>query len=324
MTMTMTMTVTMKRCLAIICFILCYQATQALAEQHLVFDVPPHGGTYEVPVLPGKVAVLYFPSKVTGFIHGQDWGVKVQVMGQIAVLEIEDKVPAFAMSAQCQEFIVAISIKPVTDPAAAAMQVQFRAQTQQQLIDQRVAEALAVKEVALRQALEAERAAERARLLAEQNKLDSMRAQIKHERTNLDQVIGQHARKLVAAAINRRHETKHFKAIVRSSEHVIIRITQLIWLGDDVYVPVEIENRGDRNYRIAHIELRDSKHRYPFIAVIPTEGHKKILGLARGDSTVHGVIVIPNAVDIRTGKLELIFTQVDNHSTLDTRIPLHD
>jgi hypothetical protein len=290
----------MKRWLAIITMgimalaILCCRAATATAAEQLVFDVPPEGGIYEIPVHSRHLTVLYFPSPVTSFVHGQSHAVKVEQRQHILTVELGAAATVTSMSVECARFRVGVLLRPVRDPAEAAVQVQFRGQSEQQ----RVA---------------AEVAAEVAAQIAERRtELDRQQAEIERAREILRrdtaQEITRRARIMVAGALRQRHRETAISAVARKGVYLIIRVNAVIWLGDDAYLRVSVQNRGSAMYRIASVGLRAAARERAAEFVFPNAGLDHVAGVVLASSTEHGILVIPDAAPLMGQPVEIVFT----------------
>jgi hypothetical protein len=279
---------TMTRALSIACLLIGVLASEAAASHQLIFDVPPEGGMFEIPVHPARLTVLYFPAPVSSFVHGNTEGARIKRQQHILTVEVAPGSPAISMSVDCSLFRVGLLLRPVDDPKDVAVQVQFRDLSGRALIEAEVAKRMELR---------------RAELDMENAKLDAQRAEIERTRQQLDHVIEERARMLIAAGMGKRLDIERVKATTRNRDHVIVRVREIVWLGEDAYIRLSIQNRGDRPYPIMDASLTADQIGYPAHLVRPGTG--KELTQVPAEGVEQAILVIPKAAALGRETVEL-------------------
>jgi hypothetical protein len=267
----------MKRWLIVVLLLLCGRAAPAAAAEQLVFDVPPEGGIYDIPVYPGLLTVLYFPAPVTGFVHGESSGLRIAQRQHILTVELDSVAAPTSMSVECERFRIGVLLRPVPAPEQAAVQVQFRDQSEQQRVAAEVA---------------AQIAARRAEI--EQQRADLVRAR-KTYRRDLARYSARRVRLGAAAAMREHHRSAEVRALARKGVYLIMRVREIVWLGDDAYLRLSIQNRGSSIYRIDRFEARVAGRSRSVELSFPNAGIDGVAGVVPAHATERGVLVIPGA-----------------------------
>jgi hypothetical protein len=142
--------------------------------------------------------------------------------------------------------------------------------------------------------------------------LDRRQAEIERAREVLRrdtaQEITRRARTMVAGALRQRHHEKAMSAVMRKGVDLIIRVRAVIWLGDDAYLRVSVQNRGSEMYRIASVGLRAAARQRAAEFVFPDAGLDHVAGVVPAHSTEHGILVIPDAAPLMGQPIEIVFT----------------
>lgn len=291
----------MKRYVIFLCLLLWGHTARAGTPRQLTIDVPPAGGVYEVPVRAGYLTIIYFPANITSFVHGQTEKVRVQQRQHILTVEVDPAAPPTTMSVECPLFRIGILLRPVTGEEPPVIQVQFRDQTQQQKVASEVAKQLEP----LQAALEAER------------------DELARRRDDLDQAILHRARRLVARALRTRYQTRPLSVIRRNDAHVIVRVTEVVWVGDDAFVRLSIQNRGTRPFRIDRVRAMAGDVPHPAAIDAPAMEREDLRGMVVASTTAPAVLLLPGAASLMGEVVDISFLDSEQRSTLSMRLPLH-
>lgn len=277
----------MRRWLIVVLLMVCARAAPAVAGEQLVFDVPPEGGIYEVPVYPGTVTVLYFPAPVTGFIHGQSSGLRIAQRHHILTVELDAAAAPTSMSVECERFRVGVLLRPVSAPEQAAVQVQFRDQSEQQRVAAEVA---------------AQLAARRAEIEQQRAELERARQAYRRE---VARDSARRARLGAAVAMRERHHITAMRAMARKGVYRIVRVHAIAWLGKDAYLQISIQNRDSSMYRIDRVEGRADGKPCAVELSFPDAGVAGVAGVVPAHATERGVLIIPGAESLMDKPVEL-------------------
>src|SRR5690606_35249171 len=83
----------------------------------------------------------------------------------------------------------------------------------------------------------------------------SLRAELMRKITTLDRIVDTRTHERVARALLRDHRIIPVRAMARTDEHLVVRLRKIIWIGDDAYLELELENPSREPYRVEAVEV---------------------------------------------------------------------
>ena len=214
-------------------------ARPAAAQKACDLLLPPSGGSFEIAIHPAYLTSIQFPEKLGSAKTSDLSEYEIRPDGDRGLLIRPKSVKAGAANINLTTGAVRLSVnlRTVDDSKDACAIVTFKATTEEDARNQAIDAAVAARTAAL--------AAELAALKAEQAK--QLRAQ-------LDATI--------AARSIARLDVVRLKAVERNSAGIVAWVLRAVYLGDDVIVNLEIENRSGAAFQVAAVELQvDGKDR---------------------------------------------------------------
>jgi hypothetical protein len=122
-------------------------------------------------------------------------------------------------------------------------------------------------------------------------------AELEKARLQMPQEIDTRARTQMADRMLARFETQSLRAIERTNDNVVIRITQAAVVGPDVYVRFEIQNREGLRYVLRDVEVSAGKTRVPGLIRVDKSASTDLpnaIAVVEGKETrASGIVVIP-------------------------------
>jgi hypothetical protein len=235
------------------------------------------GGTFDVAVHPAIVTVLYFPGAVTSAINSDDRRFSVKVMGDSVVLRPVQGIAADAeanLTLATEAVKVSVMLRIAERPSDAVAQVFFRKRAEVEAFNARVA--------------------------AEVDRLHhGLVAHFDARHRALDREVLRETEGNIIERLLRRHAILDLGRIARNDHNVIVRVQRGVWVGNELYLYFEIQNRGSEPYQLAHVQVigyepkKDHAGALEFRASVrPSEG---LLGLVPMDERGHGIVCVRDA-----------------------------
>jgi hypothetical protein len=251
------------------------QGTHA-GYRELLVDVNK-GGTFDIEVHPAIVTVLYFPGPVTGAIGSDERRFSVRVMGDSVVLRPVPGIPADAqanLTLATEAFKVSVMLRIAKRPSDAVAQVFFRKRAEVEAFNARVA--------------------------AEVERIQRGLAEHYEQRhRGLDREVLRETEENIIERLLRRHAILDLGRIARNDHNVIVRVERGVWVGNELYLYFEIQNRDSEPYQLARVQVtgydpkKDHAGALEFRASVrPFEG---LLGLVPMDERGHGIVCVRDA-----------------------------
>jgi hypothetical protein len=235
------------------------------------------GGTFDVEVHPAIVTVLYFPGAVTSAINSDDRRFSVKVMGDSVVLRPVQGVAADAeanLTLATGAFKVSVMLRIAPRPSDAVAQVFFRKRAEVEAFNARVA-------------AEVERFHQ------------SLAAHFDARHRALDREVLRETEENIIERLLRHHEILDLGRIARNDHNVIVRVQRGVWVGNELYLYFEIQNRDSEPYQLARVQVmaydprKDHAGALEFRASArPPEG---LLGVVPVDQRGHGIVCVRDA-----------------------------
>ena len=214
-------------------------ARPAAAQKACDLLLPPSGGSFEIAIHPAYLTSIQFPEKLGSAKTSDLSEYEIRPDGDRGLLIRPKLAKAGAANINLTTGAVRLSVnlRTVDEPKDACAIVTFKATTEEDARQKAIDDAVAARTAAL--------SAELAALKAEQ---------AKQVRAQLDATI--------AARSIARLDVVRLKAVERNGAGIVAWVLRAVYLGDDVIVNVEIENRSGAAFQVAAVELQvDGKDR---------------------------------------------------------------
>lgn len=235
------------------------------------------GGAFDIEVHPAIVTVLYFPGAVTSAINSDERRFSVRVMGDSVVLRPVQGIAADAeanLTLSTGAFKVSVMLRIAERPSQAVAQVFFRKRAEVEAFNARVA--------------------------AEVDRFQrSLAAHYDARHRALDREVLRETEENIIERLLRRHVILDLGHIARNDHNVIVRVQRGVWVGNELYLYFEIQNRDGEPYQLARVQVtgydqkKDHAGSLEFRAgVRPPEG---LLGVVPVGQRGHGIVCIRDA-----------------------------
>jgi hypothetical protein len=235
------------------------------------------GGTFDIEVHPAIVTVLYFPGAVTSAISSDERRFSVKVMGDSVVLRPVQSVPADAeanLTLATGAFKVSVMLRIAERPSQAVAQAFFRRRAEVEAFNARVA-------------AEVERFQQ------------SLAAHYDARHRALDREVLRETEENIIERLLRRHEILDLGRIARNDHNVIVRVQRGVWVGNELYLYFEIQNRDSEPYQLARVQVTGYDPRQDHAGSLEFRAsvrpHQGLLGLVPMDERGHGIVCVRDA-----------------------------
>jgi hypothetical protein len=235
------------------------------------------GGTFAVDVHPAIVTVLYFPGAVTSAINSDDRRFSVKVMGDSVVLRPVQGIAADAaanLTLATEAFKVSVMLRIAERPSDAVAQVFFRKRAEVEAFNARVATEVDRLHRGLAEHFDA-----------------------RHR--GLDREVLRETEENIIERLLRRHAILDLGRIARNDHNVIVRVQRGVWVGNELYLYFEIQNRDSEPYQLARVQVigydpkKDHAGSLEFRASV--RPHEGLIGLVPMDERGHGIVCVRDA-----------------------------
>ncbi len=208
-------------------------ARPAAAQKACDLLLPPSGGSFEIAIHPAYLTSIQFPEKLGSAKTSDLSEYEIRPDGDRGLLIRPKLAKAGAANINLTTGAVRLSVnlRTVEDSKDACAIVTFKATTEEDARQKAIDDAVAARTAAL--------SAELAALKAEQ---------AKQVRAQLDATI--------AARSIARLDVVRLKAVERNGAGIVAWVLRAVYLGDDVIVNLEIENRSGSAFQVATVELQ--------------------------------------------------------------------
>ena len=259
------------------------------------------GGTFDVEVHPAIVTVLYFPSAVTSAINSDDRRFAVKVMGDSVVLRPVQGIAANAeanLTLATEAFKVSVMLRIAERPSDAVAQVFFRKRAEVEAFNARVA--------------------------AEVDRLHrGLVVNFDARHRALDREVLRETEGNIIERLLRRHAILDVGRIARNDHNVIVRVQRGVWVGNELYLYFEIQNRDTEPYQLARVQVtgydpkKDHAGSLEFRARLrPPEG---LLGLISMDERGHGIVSVRDADRLAGEPITLSISEPHGHRVVHVK-----
>ena len=125
--------------------------------------------------------------------------------------------------------------------------------------------------------------------------IEPLRKRLKAKLRKLDDLIDKESTGKTTHNLRRRFVIRAVQATARTSDHVIGRIRQIIWIGNDAHFFVQVQNRSNAPHRIKGVELIAGKRNRVGTISFPDPAEDRLLAVIAPKKEQTGVITLPNA-----------------------------
>lgn len=258
----------------------------ARAQRTCKFAVPPSGASIDVPLNPAYVTSIdlweNLKDKVSGSLGAPDYEVRPMSARTILIRPLRAGAPPGNMTLPTVSGVkVVVAVTTITDLAQACSLVTVELVTEAEAFEQRVDEEVARRTAGLT------------------SELTTLRAELADRvRAGIDQ-------ELATRAVARR-ELASARASGRSADDLIVRVGEVLYLGDGALVAFEIQNRRRTTVAIDGVTLRGGADR-ELAAAVALEGDAGEGGIGRvaGNGLTRGAIVVRSVASVRGKALTL-------------------
>ena len=113
----------------------------------------------------------------------------------------------------------------------------------------------------------------------------------------------------VAERLLHRFQARTLDGVARSDSHVVLRAMRGIWIGDEVYLVVRVQNQSSRDYVVAMLQAYLANQPVKTTAVFQPPGpDASAVGLVPANHDGMGILVIPAAKLTPGGTVEIRLT----------------
>ncbi len=272
-------------------------ARTAAAQKTCDFLVPPSGGAFDVPVNPVFLTNLQFPEKITSANTSALKDYRITRSNDdtaYTVIPINLNVQPANINIVSGAMRVSVSIRVVKDPKDACAMVSFRATSEEEAFQRKVEEEVAKRTAKVEAELEAIKRDQAARV-----------------RDELDGVLADRAMA--------RLEIQRLSAVDRSDEGVVVWVMRAVYLGNDLLINIEIENRARGAYRVADIELREGDKNRATSARLASGSAGGLVGTVLPGAKVRGVVMVRDGAKLAGKDLTLVTRTPDGKGSVTVR-----
>ena len=271
-------------------------ARPAAAQKSCEFLVPPSGGAFDIPIHPAYLTSLQFPAKLGSANTSDLRDCEIRRDGDTGLL-VRPKAAATEpanINVQSGTVRVSVGLRTVADAKDACALVTFKATTEEEAFQHRVDEAVAKRTAAL--------AAELAQV---------KRDQAARVRAELDATLADRAMA--------RLELHKLSAVDRNDAGVVVWVMRAVFLGSDLLINVEIENRSGAPYRVAALELLESGKNRATSARLTSGATEGLVGTVAPGAKIRGVVVVRDGAKLAGKDLSLVARTPDGTGSITVR-----
>ena len=264
-------------------------STEAAAQRTCQFAVPPSGASIDVALHPAYVTSIdiweNLREKASGSLGPPNYEVRPMSARTLLIRPLRlDAPPGNITLPTVSGVKVVVAVTVIADATLACSLVTVELVTEAEAFQRRVDD---------------EVARQTATMAAD---LATMRAELADRvRAGIDQELATRAltrRSLVSA-----------RSIARSPDDLVVRVGQVLYLGDGAIVAFEIQNRRRATVSLAAVALR-GRGDGDLAAAVALEGGPSPDGIGRvaGNGVTRGVLVVRSVASVRGANLTLIVT----------------
>ncbi|MEZ4399945.1 MAG: DUF2381 family protein [Kofleriaceae bacterium] len=260
----------------------------AAAQKSCEYLVAPSGGAFEIAVNPAYLTSLQFPGKLASANTSdlKDYEIRKDADTGLLVRPKAEGVKPANINVVAGTTRISVGLRTVPDAKDACALVTFRATTEEEALERRVAEAVAARTAAL----EAELATVK-------------RDQDARVRAALDGALADRAMA--------RLDMQRLSAVERNEAGVVLWVMRGVFLGADLMVNVEIENRSGVPFVLADLELQLDGKNHATAARLATGTGGALLGTVAPGAKVRGIVVARDGAQLAGKDLALVARTAD-------------
>lgn len=237
-------------------------------------SVPAGGGQYEIRLSPELITSLFVPSKIERVLASNQTGFTVRQMDDTSVAvkpnKADPKPTGNIVITTEDDLRITVLLTVVENPAEAHGAVTFRRAEVDEAFAKRVD-------------AEVER------------RMAAARAGIERE-----------VERRLAARVYQRFGHERLTAVERNGDNVIVRVADAVYVGGDVYLRFEIQNRSGSTYRPTRIAVESGgKDAAGTVVFAGKVARGPVLGEVSAGGRATALVVVRGVDDLGTGEVAL-------------------
>lgn len=250
------------------------------------------GGSYEVPVHPDYVTVLYLPDKVQKALASDTVSYEVKPIASttIAIRPLRADAKPASVSLATDTIRVSLVLRIAATREEALTQVTFKRADIEAEVQRRIDEGVKARTAELE-------------------------ARIADMQKTMDAELPRLADAVIATRLLTRHDVRKLTAIERNDDNVIVEVTRAIIVGEDAYLLFAVQNRDRQPYRLATAAVLDGAVDRAGLARFAGDAAEVagagVLGVVRPGGNGRGVVLVRRVADLRGRKLALALAEPD-------------
>ncbi len=248
------------------------------------------GGSYEIPVHPDFVTVLYLPDKVIKALASDTVGYEVKPIATttIAIRPLRADAKPANLSLATDTIHVSIILRIAASRDEALTQVTFKRADVEAEVARRIDERVKARTAELE-------------------------ARIGEMQKTMDAELPRVADGLVAARLLARYDARAVGAIERNDQNVVVEVKRAVYVGDDAYLMFSIQNRDRAPYRLATAVVLDGASDRAgvvrFVGDATEAARDGVVGVVRAGGRGDGVVMVRRSAELTGRSLTLVVTQ---------------
>jgi hypothetical protein len=249
------------------------------------------GGAFDVAVHPDLVTVLYMPGPIKNVIGSDEQRFATHLMDDSVVLRPSADVARDArgnVSIDTEEFKISVVLHVAESADQAVSQVFFRPRAEVERFNSAVTREVERRYAAVKEHFEA-------------------------RRRGLDREVVRTTEKRIAERLLQRHTMKKIDRRERNDDNVIVHVRRGVWVGSELYLIFEIQNRDRKAYRFAELHVTGydrTKERAGIVQFRSSEYPEKgTIGIVPAGASGHGIVCVRNADRIAGEPITLVVSE---------------
>ncbi len=257
----------------------------------MVVVVDEAGGAFDVAVHPDYMTIVYLPGSDIEVMNADEALFPSVIVDSSVIIRPEPEVPGDArgnLGVTVGEMKLNVMLTVAESPDTARGQVFVKKRTEVERFEARVK-----AEVSRRYA--------------------AAKAYFERRQRGLDREVMRRTEAIIAERLLGRHKQVRIGRRERNDDNVIVHVERGVWVGDELYLFVEIQNRSGRPYRLAKVAVTggDGRDRAGIArfgsGVAPDDG---IIGMVPARKRGRGIVRVRGAEQMKGQSLALAIREV--------------
>lgn len=256
------------------------------------FVVEGQGGAFEVVVSPTYVTTFYLPEEVTQALASDQKNFSITIRkNTVALRPVTNKKGLTAnLNIDTANLHLSVILKIGSDQEAVSLVIFTRAEDKIEF-EKRVADEV-------------------------EKRVAPMRAEYERKQQAFEAEVTARATQEISSRMLQQLKEHDLDAIARTDDNVIVRVTRVVHLGDDVYLHFTIQNRGDAAYRVKSVAALKGRDEIAGRVTFEPRavGQTPVLGVAEGGRLARGIIALPLRAVPAGSEISLQFTDMQGRA----------